>query len=135
MSQENVELVRRHIEAWNRSVHPADGPNQFDFGVHGLDNPSGDATRTSTHRGREDVTRFFEDMRESFEEVMVEPDEWSDHGDRIVVFVRIRARPRGSDAVAESRVGHLWTLRDGKAIRCETFPRREDALQVVGLSE
>ena len=87
------------------------------------------------YRGHDEVRRFLDDMREPFEEVTTEPEEWFDHGDRIVVFVRIRARPRGSDAVAENRVGHLWTMRDGKAIRCETFPRREDALEAAGLSE
>jgi ketosteroid isomerase-like protein len=92
-------------------------------------------TRTGTHRGHDEVRRFMEDMREPFEEVVVEPDEWFDHGERIVVFLRIRARPRGSDAIAENRVGHLWTMRDGKAIRCETFPRREEALEAAGLEE
>ncbi len=87
------------------------------------------------YRGHDEVRRFLEDMREPFEEVTAEPDEWFDHGDRIVVFLRIRARPRGSDAVAENRVGHLWTMRGGKALRCETFPRRDDALEAAGLSE
>jgi ketosteroid isomerase-like protein len=128
MSQEDRETLRLVYEAANRGdwrdalrgVHP-----EIEWKT----------TRAGTHRGREEVTRFFEDMREPFEEVVVEPDEWFDDGDRIVVFVRIRARPRGSDAVAENRVGHLWTLRDGKAIRCETFPRREDALEAAGLRE
>jgi ketosteroid isomerase-like protein len=92
-------------------------------------------TRAGTHRGHDEVRRFMEDMREPFEEVMVEPDEWFDDGDRIVVFLRIRARPRGSDAVAENRVGHLWTMRGGVAVRCETFPRREDAIEAAGLRE
>jgi hypothetical protein len=26
-------------------------------------------------------------------------------------------------------------MRNGKAIRCETFPRREEALEAAGLSE
>ena len=61
-------------------------------------------TRMGTYRGHEEVIRLFEDLREPFEEVMTEPEEWFDHGERIVVFVRIGARPRGSDAVTENRV-------------------------------
>jgi hypothetical protein len=30
---------------------------------------------------------------------------------------------------------HLWTMRDGKAARCEAFPVRELGLEAVGLSE
>ncbi len=128
MSQENVETIRSIYEAFNR--------RDWDGVLRGM-HPDIEwkTTRTGTYRGHEEVLRFYEDMREPFEEVMVEPGEWFDQGDRIVVFLRIRARPRGSDAVAENRVGHLWTMRDGKAIRCETFPRREDALQAAGLSE
>jgi ketosteroid isomerase-like protein len=30
---------------------------------------------------------------------------------------------------------NVWTMRDGKAARCEVFPVREEALEAVGLSE
>ena len=128
MSQEDRETLRLVYEAYNRGDWTG-ALSRMDRDIEWK------TTRTGRHRGHEEVRRFMEDMREPFEEVMVEPDEWFDHGDRIVVFLRIRARPRGSDAVAENRVGHLWAMRDGKAIRCETFPRREEALEAAGLSE
>ena len=129
MSQEDRETLRLVYEAYNHGdwtgalsgMHP-----DIEWKTIRSGGP---------YRGHDEVRRFLEDMREPFEEVMVEPDEWFDYGDRIVVFLRIRARPRGSEAVAENRVGHLWTMRDGKAIRCETFPRREEALEAAGLSE
>jgi ketosteroid isomerase-like protein len=31
----------------------------------------------------------------------------------------------------ENRIGHLWTMRQGKPVRYETFPRREDALEAL----
>src|SRR6476619_3663566 len=128
MSQEDRETLRLVYEAYNRGDWTG-ALSRMDRDIEWK------TTRTGRHRGHEEVRRFMEDMREPFEEVMVEPDEWFDHGDRIVVFLRIRARPRGSHAIAENRVGHLWTMRDGKAIRCETFPRREEALEAAGLSE
>ena len=128
MSDEDRETLRLVYEAYNRG--------DWIGALSGMHRDiEWKTTRTGRHRGHDEVRRFMEDMREPFEEVMVEPDEWFDHGDRIVVFLRIRARPRGSDAIAENRVGHLWTMRDGKAIRCETFPRREEALEAAGLSE
>ena len=128
MSQEDRETLRLVYEAYNRG----DWTGAL-CGMHR--DIEWKTTRTGTHRGHEEVMRFFEDMREPFEEVLTQPEEWFDHGDRIVVFVRIRARPRGSNAVAENLVGHLWSMRGGKAIRCETFPRREDALEAAGLKE
>ena len=128
MSQEDRETLRLVYEAYNRG--------DWTRARHGMDpDIEWKTTRMGTYRGHDEVRRFMEDMREPFEEVVVEPDEWFDHGDRIVVFLRIGARPRGSDAIAENRVGHLWTMRGGKAVRCETFPRREDALEAAGLRD
>jgi ketosteroid isomerase-like protein len=129
MSQEDRETLRLVYEAYNRGDSTA-----ALCGMH-PDIEWKTIRSGGPYRGHDEVRRFLEDMREPFEEVVAEPEEWFEHADRIVVFVRIRARPRGSDAVAENRVGYVWTMRDGKALRCETFPRREDALEAVGLSE
>jgi ketosteroid isomerase-like protein len=92
-------------------------------------------TNPGTYRGRNEVKRFFDDLFQPFEEVLAEPQEFFDCGDRIVVFVLVRSRPRGSSAVVENRIGHLWTMRDGKIVRFEIFPEREKALEAAGLSE
>jgi ketosteroid isomerase-like protein len=92
-------------------------------------------TRAGRYRGHEEVRRFFADMTAGFEEVAFEPEEFFDRGDQIVALVRFRARPSGSGAAIENRVGHVWTMRGGKAVRCESFPRREDALEAAGLRE
>jgi ketosteroid isomerase-like protein len=76
-----------------------------------------------------------EDQLGAFEEVVSVPEEFFEQGDQIVVFLRVRSRPRGSSAEIEIRAAHVWTMRDGKATRCELFPAREEALQAVGLSE
>jgi ketosteroid isomerase-like protein len=129
MSHEDRETLRLVYEAYNRG----DSAGAL-CGMH-PDIEWKTIRSGGPYRGHEEVRRFLEDMREPFEEVVAKPEQWFEHGDRIVVFVRIRARPRGSDAVAENRVGYLWTMRGGKALRCETFPKREDALEAAGLSE
>ena len=72
---------------------------------------------------------------EPFEEVVVKPEKFFDYGDRIVVFLSLRARPSGSSVMMEIRIGHLWTMHDGKILQLEIFPERERALEAVGLSE
>jgi len=89
----------------------------------------------ATVRGREQASRAFEDFFEPYEEVIAEPQEFFDRGDRIVVFFLLRSRPRGSRATVEIRAAHLWTMRDGRAARLEIFPEREKALEAAGLSE
>ena len=128
MSQENVETLRLVYEAASRQ--------DWNAAFAGLDSDiEWKTVRAGTHHGHEGVRRFVEEMTAPFEETVFEPEEFFDRDDQIVVFVRFKARPSGSDAVIENRVGHLWAMREGKAVRCQTFPRREEALEAAGLSE
>jgi ketosteroid isomerase-like protein len=130
MSEADIETLRIGYEAvgrgdWDaatRFAHP-------EFELQTADR----AVNPGTYRGPEEVRRFFEDLFEPFEEVVLEPEEFFERGDQIVVFVLTRFRPTGSSAVVENRIGHLWTMREGKAMRLEIFPRREDALEAIGL--
>jgi ketosteroid isomerase-like protein len=132
MSQADVETLRAVYEAVNRrdwdtafrAAHP-------DFEWITADR----VPLAGTYRGPEEVRRFFEDQWEAFEEVAIEPEEFFERGDRIVVFTRTRLRPRGSTAVVQNRIGQVWTMRDGKAARCQVFPQREKALEAAGISE
>jgi len=124
MSQADIETLRLAYEAasrgdWEAVLEPMDPDVVLK------------TIRTGTHRGHEEVRRAFEDMTAAFEEIVFEPEEFFERGDRIVVFLRQEARPSGADRMIENRVGHLWTMRKGKPVRCETFPRREDALEAV----
>jgi ketosteroid isomerase-like protein len=92
-------------------------------------------TNPGTYRGLDEVKRFFEDLFAPFEEVVSEPQEFFVRGNRIAVFVLVRLRPRGSNAVIENRIGHLWTMRDGKVAGFEIFPEREKALEAAERSD
>jgi ketosteroid isomerase-like protein len=87
------------------------------------------------YRGRDEVRRFFEDLLEPFEEVHIEPEEFFQRNDQIVAFLRITWMPSGTTATVENRVGHLWTVRDGRATHLRLFPRREEALEAVGMRQ
>ena len=132
MSQENVETLRAAYEAFSRRgwdaltriAHP-----DFELKVPDRFPVAG------TYRGPEEARRFFAEFLEPFDEVIVEPERFFEQGNRIVVFLLLRHRPKASSAVADIRIGHLWTMRDGKVARLEIFPEREEALEAVGLSE
>jgi ketosteroid isomerase-like protein len=131
MSQENVELFRRGIEAFRRGD------------VEGiLDTISEDvvwiAARSSVegaYHGHEGIRRFLADNSENFE--LFEPgfDELRDLGDRVLAFGRFRIRARASGVETTFPVAGIATYRDGKLVRWEDFRERGLALEAAGLSE
>ena len=78
---------------------------------------------------------WFTDQQETVGDLSIEVEQLIEVEAKIVAFIRLRIRPHGADADLELRIAHLWTLRDGKLIRCEVFPEREHALEAAGLSE
>jgi ketosteroid isomerase-like protein len=132
MSQADIEALRAGYEAFNRGdwdaatrlAHP-------EFELQTADR----ITNPGTYRGTDTVRRFFEDLFEPFDEVVVEPEEFHERGDQVVVFLLVRLRPTGSSAVVENRIGHLWTIREGRPVRLAVFPRREEALEAADLRE
>jgi ketosteroid isomerase-like protein len=132
MPQSPVEALRARYEGVNKEnlgavfddVHP-------DFELITADR----VPRAGTYRGAEAATRFVEDLVEPFDEVTYEPQRFFERGDQIVVFLLARLKPQGSSAVVENQIAALWSMRDGKPIRCEIFPVREKALEAAGMSE
>jgi hypothetical protein len=72
---------------------------------------------------------------ESFEELTVEATEIIDAGDKVVVAMLQRGRPRESQTVVEGRWWQAVTLRGGEVARIESFPERAQALEAAGLRE
>jgi ketosteroid isomerase-like protein len=80
-----------------------------------------------TYSGFDEIRERIEMQLEVFDEFTIEPEEFQEHGDRVAVPVRQRARGRTSGVEVEIRIGHLWTVREGKVLRLDVFPAREDA--------
>jgi ketosteroid isomerase-like protein len=87
------------------------------------------------HRGVDEIRRAIETQLEVFDEFVIEPEEFHEHGDHVAVSVRQRARGGVSGVKVEIRIGHLWTVRNGKAIRLEVFPARDDARKAAEAAE
>jgi ketosteroid isomerase-like protein len=87
------------------------------------------------HRGFEEVRKAIELQLEVFDEFVIEPESFHEHRDCVAVPVRQRARGGVSGVEVEIRIGHLWTIEHGKAIRIEVFPAREDARKAARLAE
>jgi ketosteroid isomerase-like protein len=92
-------------------------------------------TTPGTYRGPEQARRFFQDLLDPFEDVLAEPEEFFERGNQIAVFLLLGSRPKSSSAAMEIRIGHLWTMQDGKLFRLEIFLKREQALEAAGTSK
>jgi ketosteroid isomerase-like protein len=54
-------------------------------------------------------------------------------GNRIVVFVHVRARSKGSKEWNEVRLADVYTIRDGQLVEMRAFSDREEALEWAGV--
>jgi ketosteroid isomerase-like protein len=81
-----------------------------------------------THRGRDGFESFLRGWLESFEDFRVEPERVVERGDELVVVVRQSGTGRTSGLSVETRLAHVWTVADGKAVRWEAVADPEAAL-------
>ena len=132
MSQENVELVRRSIASanagdWESAFRDAAPNYELDWSrTRGPEVPG-------VYRG-EEAQRVLIDFLESWQSVRIEPDEFIEVGEHVVVpttehFV-------GRDGIeVQARNTWTWTIRDGMIVRACLYQDKQEALKAVGLEE
>jgi ketosteroid isomerase-like protein len=129
MSQENVEIVRgaidafnrRDLEAWEALSHP---DVEVDWSAsRGLE--------AGVYRGHEETDRFLRTF-ETFERVVLEPERFIDAEDSVVVPNTSRFMGReGIETVAWSAL--VYELRDGRVERIRLYQDMAEALNAAGL--
>ena len=126
-----MEIVKASIDAYNRENWDAFFKDlapgfEMDFsravgpwrGVFGLDQ----------------TRRIVGEFRETWESARVEPHEFIEAGDLVVVPGTQHVKGRGGIEVA-ARGAFVWTIRNGAIERMVMYQSRQDALEAVGLSE
>ena len=131
MSQENLEIVRRFGECWER----------LDWdGMRGLVDPDveqhgtiGGVEEGSVMHGVGEIRRQYEREDESWDEHRVEIQDLFDAGDQVVVFQREyqRGKSSGIDLVVDAAV--VVGVRHGRIVRIQGYMDRDAALEAAGL--
>jgi ketosteroid isomerase-like protein len=130
MSQENVEVVRRLMDAADRDDLPA-VLACIDRAVEFIPLRAG---TEGVYRGHEGVETFWADNRETFERF--KPNyQLRDVGGRVLAWGTIHVRGRGSGVEMDIPTGVIFDLRNGKIVRWHDFGSREKALEAAGLRE
>jgi ketosteroid isomerase-like protein len=134
MSRENVQLVRRVYEAIARgdsdSVLAAYDPEiELDFSrTEGVT-----VLTQGIYIGHEGLRTADREWHEVWVSLDFECDELIDAGEQVVAVVTVRGRGRESGAEAEMVLYGVWTIDNGKIVRVEWHPTREQALEAAGL--
>jgi ketosteroid isomerase-like protein len=80
------------------------------------------------YRGIDEVLGLFRSVWQIAEWFEVEPLEFLQMEDLVVVPLVLRAKARDDGREGEAETAHLWTLSGGHAVRLRVFPRRGDAV-------
>lgn len=132
MSPENVDVVRRWIELFNRR----DTEGLIRLTEPGFEMKTLLLTIESDFRGATDFPHaYFEALDDAYEHFKSVPDEFIDAGDAVLVVTQLDWRGRASGAHGKTTIVAAFWLRAGRVFREETFTDRVDALAAVGLSE
>jgi ketosteroid isomerase-like protein len=133
MSQENVETLRRVIEAWNQ--------RDEDLAVSYMASdvewaPAGPAAVERTvYRGREECARGFAAVWETWDEFHFKETEARDLGDSVLWLGHVQMRGKTSHVELDQEFANHVVLVGGKIVRVRAFLTWAEALEAAGLSE
>ncbi len=133
MSQENVEVANKVVDAFNRrdvegflrSLHRTSSGSQRWPGLS-----SAAATEAATG-----IEKYLVDIGHAWEEYRVLAEEFRDLDDRVVMLGRIEGRGRGSRAWIDSPTGTIFEFLNGKMSRVRTYLDHGEALRAAGLTK
>jgi ketosteroid isomerase-like protein len=132
MSQENVETVRRHTEAWNRrdlaawlALFCSDAE---------IDWSRSRGPLKGVYCGPDEFEAFWDAFWSTFEDVHLEMHAFTEVGSEVVVPNTAHVRGRdGIEVVARSTF--VFTVENGQITRLRLFQERAEAFEAAGLRE
>jgi ketosteroid isomerase-like protein len=130
MSQQDVEVVRAAFEQFSRGDFSAYAlfPDDFELVV------AREMPDAGTYRG-ETARRWMDTWTESFERLTLDPVEFRDAGNKVMVEFIQRGSPKGGATPVELRSWSVSNMRDGLVARLELFLSRDDALEAAGIRD
>jgi ketosteroid isomerase-like protein len=134
MSKENVELVRECFGSvlrgdWGQMAQLVDPEVEMHGTVGGLD-------EGRIHHGlAQIIDAFLNEDLEAWEVRRLEPQEFIDAGENVVMLLHEYRRGKGSGVPLESDTGVVFAVRDRRVVRIQGYMDPAAALQAAGLSE
>ena len=131
MSQENLELTRQAVDAFNRRdlgayLELIDADVKF---------VAGGVTMEGDYHGHAGIRRFWENILDVLPDLAIEIIELRDLGDRTLAAGRVHGHGAGSDTPFDETFWGITEWRDAKCVRWANFGTEAEALEAVGLRE
>ena len=132
MSEENVEIVRRWIDAYNqRDMDSLIEVDASDFTFRSVFV----AVETEFQGPEGFPYAYFKTLDEAYERFVVVPSELIDGGAAVLMVATAEWRGRESGAQGETPIATAFWLRAGRIFRAETYTDRGEGLEAIGLGE
>lgn len=132
MSQENIDIVRRSLDAYSRrdveTLRAVTDPAvELDWSAsHGF--------QARVYKGFDTALGFYSEYFEVFDKIAFDVERITAVGDRVVVSNV--ARQRGRDGIeVTARSALVFTVRDARITRIRLYQELDEALRAVGLEE
>jgi ketosteroid isomerase-like protein len=129
MSQENVEIVRRSMDAYRS------GDYEGAIAAWHPEVVFDEVPQGRVYRGREGVAESIRVWAGTWDDWEWEIEELIDCGDRVLMVMRQSGRGKGSGVPVEQQTFFVYTLRDGQIVRAAILFDRAQALEAAGLLE
>ena len=131
MSQENVEVIRAALDAFNRGDF--DAMLKYAAPDFELDWSRAVGPQRGVYK-LDQARSFFDDFGDTFESIRVEPSEFIEVDDNVIVPQT--GYTRGRDGIeTTARITLIWTIRDGAIASICLYQDKQEALEAAGLSE
>ena len=133
MPKANTDLIRRVYEGLNRGEEALDLVDELtepDFEFRAVLN----LPDVDRFRGREATKTFLRQLFAAFD-WHVEPEEFIDTGEAVLVIARGTSRGKTSGTELTNRIVHVWGIRRGKVSYFDAYRTKEEALEAAGIPE
>jgi ketosteroid isomerase-like protein len=131
VSQENVEIARAISREWERGDF-----SSSEWADPDIEFVSGAGPDEAVHRGVEAMGRAWREWLSAWEDFQIEPREFIDAGDEVLILVEFGDRGKTSGASVDAmQGGSILSFRDGKVVRIATYTERAEVLEAWGLRE
>lgn len=134
MSRENVEVIRRLMDAFNR----VDAEAARDLWATDAEwRPAytgGGLLEGAVYRGPEGITEFIELQAETWESIVAEAVGIQDLGDQVLIEVQLKAVGRSGGVPVDRITWNVFTVREGKAAGGRVYSSKREAYDAVDLA-
>ena len=132
MAHENVEIIRRGLEAYNRGdvqtlLDISDPEAEFV--------PLRSLVVGGSYRGHDGIRRFMTDVGEEWDDRRILLQELREDEGRVVLLGEFEATGKASGVEMRSPVAWIFELREGKVIRMRAYSTQEEALRAIARSD